>query len=119
MNQELYRDNFFLSGKFYPSQLERLQTAYGKSFSTLDELKQVNAPVNVPFMNYNMGQVNQVPIVETSNKIHPSQYLTLSGIPSSLINGQKQVNNKILGLGEYVRLKEHLQQFYPSIRVPA
>jgi len=115
---ELNRDEYFLSGKYYPNQLERLQNAYGKSFSTLDELRQFNAPVNMSFLNYNMGQPNESAIVETNKSFFPEQYLTLSGIPSALIEGQSRTNDRILGLGEYVRKNEHLQQFYPSIRVP-
>jgi hypothetical protein len=115
---ELTREQYFYSGKYFPNQLERLQNAYGKSFSTLDELRAVNAPISSTYMNYNLGMVGQVPIVETSNKTHPEQYLTTSGISSSLIQGQRMVNDRILGLGEYIRNNEYLQQFYPSIRVP-
>lgn len=115
---ELTREQQLYSGKYYPSQLERLRDAYGKSYSTLDELRAVNAPISSTYMNYNMGQVGEKPLVETSNKIHPEQYLTTSGIPSSLIQGQAKVNDRILGLGEYIRNNEYLQQWFPSIRVP-
>jgi len=114
---ELNRDEYFLSGKYFPNQLERLQNAYGKSFSTLDELRQFNAPVNMSFLNYYLGQVNQKPPIETNKSYLPEQYLTTSGIPSALIQCQSRTNDRILGLGEYVRKNEHLQQFYPSIRI--
>jgi len=114
---ELNRDEFYYGGKYYPNQLQRLQNAYGKSFSTLDELRQFNAPVNMSFLNYYLGQVGQKPPVETNKSYLPEQYLTVSSIPSSLIEGQARTNDRILGLGEYIRNNEHLQNFYPSIRI--
>jgi hypothetical protein len=114
---ELNRDEYFYNGRYYPSQIERLQNAYGKSFSTLDELRQFNAPVNMSFLNYYLGQVNQKPPVETNKSFYDPLYMTVSGIPSNLIEGQARTNDRILGLGEYVRKNEHLQQFYPSIRI--
>ena len=115
---ELNRDEFYYGGRYYPSQIERLQNSYGKSFSTLDELRRLNAPVNMSYLNYNMGQPNQSAIVETNKSFFPEQYLTLSGIPSALIQGQKRVNDTILGLGEYVRKNQHYNEWFPSIRVP-
>jgi len=115
---ELNRDEFYYGGKYYPNQLERLQSAVGKSFSPLEELKSLGSPVGMPYMNYFMGQVGEKPPVETNKSFYDPLYMTVSGIPSNLIEGQAKVNNRILQLGEYVDKNLYLQQFYPSIRVP-
>lgn len=112
-----YHYNEDLSGKFFPSAEERLAEAYGKSFSSFDELKKLGAPLGLQYANYYLGQVNEKPIVQTNPGYHPENYLTVSGIQSSLINGQQKVNERIANLGNYVLDHGYIHEFIPSIRV--
>ena len=112
-----YHYNENLSGKFTPSAEERLQQAYGKTFSSFDELKSLGAPLGLQYANYNLGQVNERPIVQTNPGYLADRYLTVSGIDSNLINGQTKVNDRLVGLGNYVLDNAYIHEFIPSIRV--
>jgi len=108
----------FYSGKIIPSAQNRLSSAYGKSFSSFDELKALSAPIGLSYINYNMGIVGQNPIVESNKAKLSDRYMTVSGIDSTLINDQQTINNNISNVGEYILNNGFLNEFYPSIRIP-
>jgi hypothetical protein len=102
----------------FPSQLSRLE--YYKNehpFSQLNDLNTAGLKIDQPIYNFNMGQVNQTPVVLQNKGFLPNRYLTVSGIDSNLIQGQSKVNNYIRNLGEYVNKNGYTHEFIPSIRV--
>ena len=110
----------FYSGKFTPSAKDRLQEAYGKTYSSFDELKSLNAPLglNSSNINYYMGIVGQNPIVQKNTRNLDKRYMNISGIDSTLLDDQQKVNNKLANVGKYVIDTGFVNEFYPSIRVP-
>ena len=102
----------------FPSQFENLEFYRNqKPFTELQDLTNSGVKVQEKYMNYNMGQVNQNPIVLQNKGFLPNRYMTVSGIDSNLIQGQAKVNNYIQHLGEYINKHGYTQQFIPSIRV--
>jgi hypothetical protein len=102
----------------FPSQLENLEYYRNqKPFTQLQDLNSAGLKVEEKYMNYNMGQVNQQPIILQNKGFLPERYLTVSAVDSNLIQGQARVNERIRDLGEYINQHGYTHQFIPSIRV--
>jgi len=112
-----YHYNENLSGKYQLTSEQKLQQAYGKQFSSIDELKSLGAPLGLQYNNYYMGMANEKPIIQTNSGFLKDRYLTVSGIDSTLINGQTKVNQKLYDIGQYVLDNGYLREFYPNIKI--
>ena len=103
----------------FPSQIETLEQARGKSRSQFSDLKAVGAKPNPTFIPMYMGQAAQEPPPRPKNPGFYAERTQKYGMmPSDIVEASRQRELKQQAVDVQVMSKAQPQQFYPSLILP-